>query len=378
MSARPLLRLLAAAGALACLAAGPRHAAAVDFPGLTLECRPASIAANEEGYWRFALVLRNGTGLGVYGDSMEVVIQPQDSTAEPLHRRLLVPSGADALSDGDSLETEVLLNATTSRARLEVVFHFHAGTGETGVARGSLLAVGSELEDLHPSQVVRVAGLDVELRRFPADEAQAGGGAVLLLPGEARRPESLLAPAARLAGQGVAVLIAGLPRGGGDFAGPASRAAAFAALDTLLNMPGVAANRVGVWGLSQGATLALELALARPGAFRAVASQSGSYDLWATWRAALPDAKDAIVAAAGRDSAGWRDRSPLKQAAAFKPALIVVHGELDPVYPVGPAQAFADAVRAAGGDVTEKILPRRGHTVPYIEAARFLLQRLGP
>lgn len=354
MNARGLCRtLVGVAFAAAFLApAAPIRAAAAAAPsGVTLECRPATISANEEGSWRFAVLVRNATDRGVYGDSLVLTIRP-DGGAAPVRTRLVLPKSAETMSAGDSLASEILVNASAPRARLEVDFHWHGTGGGPLVASGSIVAAGSVLEDAWPARIARVSGRDVEMRRIVPGDGVATVGGVLLLPGEGLDPREVLVPAARLAGLGLAVVVVGAPgrgrtQGGDDLAGAASRAAALAGLDTLLRLPGVDPARVGVWGISRGGTLALELALERPAAFRAVAAQSASYDQPVT-----------------------------RRAASFKPALLVLHGEKDAVHPAAPAHAFGEAVKAAGGEVVTRFLPQGGHALAFAEAARFLGLRL--
>lgn len=341
----------AALAALAPAALPPARALAAEPPRASLSARQASVAANEEGYWRFAVVIRNEGGLGLLGDSLVLAVQ-SEGAATPLVRRLLLPKTAEEMSAGDTLETELLVQASAARAKLEVRFHAHSREGVPVTARASLLAAGSVLEDRYPPVLVRVAGRDAELRRVPAEPGAENGAAALLLPGETLGPADLLVPAARLAQAGFAVVVAGAP-GRGKSAGPvdatgsAARAAALAALDTLLAMPGVDASRVGAWGVSRGAALALALAAEKPAAFRAVAAQSAVYE---------------GVAAKG-----------------VKAALLVLHGEKDAAAPVASARAYAEAARAAGAEVTTKFPPQGGHELPYVEAARFLRATLaGP
>jgi dipeptidyl aminopeptidase/acylaminoacyl peptidase len=217
--------------------------------------------------------------------------------------------------------------------------------------------------------------------RVPAPGEAASGAGVLLLPGEGLDAGDLLVPAHRLAQRGVTCVIVAAPgrgrsSGPDDFAGRASLAAALAGLDTLARQPGVDPGRLAAWGISRGGTVALLLALERPAALRAVIAQSASYDLWASHRAAVPADRPAIEAAAGRDSAGWRERSPLLRAASIKPAVLVLHGELDDVFPAGPAHAFAEAATAAGANVTGRFPPQGRHALTPVEASRFLQAQL--
>lgn len=374
------LRVTVALALAAGRAAGPAAGAPAGGRA-TLRCAPERLVANEEGRWDFTVRFENGSGAGAFGDSLVLVVRPAGARggAEPIVQKLMLPEVAASVSDGDAFETAIQVNAIAPSAHLELRFHWHATATGPATASCTMTAAGSVLEERYPPSLVRVAGRDVEIRKAPADDARAGGAAVLILPGEGSEAAEWLVQAARLAQRGIACVVATSPAANGDddFAGPASRAAALAALDTLVRMPGVQAGRVAIWGVSRGGTLALRLALERPDAFRAVVAQSASYDLWATHRAAGARDARAIEAAAGRDSAAWAERSPLLRAAALKPAVLVLHGERDDVFPAGPARAFAQAAAAAGAPVTSRILPQGRHALPAVEALRFLQQQLG-
>jgi dipeptidyl aminopeptidase/acylaminoacyl peptidase len=366
--------------AIAALATG-RVARAAESSPLSVRCLPDSISANEEGAWIFTVRLVNRSDLGRYGDSLLLIVTP--AGAAPTTRRLVLPESAKSLSGGDSVDTEITLGASARRATLAVRFHSHEGSGKAFKGEARVTASGSVLEARFPPTVAKVSGREVELIRVPAPAEAANGGGVLVLPGEAMDAGDLLVPAWRLAQQGVSVVIVNAPgrgrsQGTDDFAGPASSAGALAGLDSLRLMPGVEPARIGAWGISRGGTLALRLALERPPVFAAVAAQGASYDLWASWRASSPAARAGIEAAAGRDSAGWRARSPVLGAASFRPELFVMHGERDSIFPAAPAHAFAGVVAAAGRTVVSKFPPQGQHALPTADATRFLQSRLSP
>lgn len=363
---------------LAAVIAAGSAAGAPAAGGVVLQCAPERLTANEEGQWAFQARFENRSGAGVFGDSLVLVVRA--AGAEPRVQKLMLPDVATAVSNGDSFETVIQVGATARNAQLEVRFHWHAAATGPSTASCTMTAAGSVLEERYPPGLVRVSGRDVEIRKVPADGERASGAGLLILSGEGRETADLLVDAGRLARRGITCVIAGSPaaKGDDDFAGPASRAAALAALDTLTRQPGVQPGRVAAWGISRGGTLALRLALERPDAFRAVVAQSATYDLWATHRAAGADGARAIEAAAGRDSAAWAERSPLLRAGALKPAVLVLHGERDDVCPVGPARAFAQAASASGAAVTTRFLPQGRHELPATEALRYMQQQLGP
>ncbi len=378
-------RLGALATALLAVAAGAALPAARARAGeVEVRMLPDTLRESEDGQWRFAVRIRNQSDFGLFGDSLTIAIRAagvkaDDPSAQP--RRLMLMKEFETVSTRDSIETHIVANATAPDATIEMAYYGHDHTGRAVVARGRAIAAGSELMDRHPPLVVKVGGRDVEMIPVPAPAGAANGTGLLLLPGGQESPHDVLVLAWRYARQGVSSVIVFPPgsarsAGPADFAGPASVAGALAGLDTLLALPGVEPGRVGAWGTSRGGTLALRLALERPDAFRAVAAQSACYDLWAAWRAAGSAGRKAITSEAGRDSAAWRERSPLVAAADFKPALVVVHGEADDVFPPAPAHAFVEAVKAAGRTVDARFLRGAGHDLRATEAPRLLLRRL--
>jgi len=362
--------------------AGPGVALATPPAGFTFVVSPDTLQSNEDGLWELAVRMVNGTGLGVYGDSLLLFVTPageQPGGPGTVARPLPMATMTKDLSAGDSTTTRVSVGATAARARVELRLYAHGPTGVAFEASGVAIAAGSVLEERYPAMLARVGERAVEMVKVPAAPDVAGGAGVLLLPGE--DASGLLLPASRLARNGVSVVIVSAPGRGGsqgpaDFAGPASRAAALAGLDTLLRMPGVERTRVGAWGISRGATLALLLAIEKPGVFGAVAAQAACYDLAAAWRAADPAGRAAIEAAAGRDSSAWGALSPLSRAAGLRTPALVYHGERDAVFPVAQARAFADAVQAGGGAVVVRLQPAGAHQLPFTEPIRFLQSRL--
>ncbi len=117
------------------------------------------------------------------------------------------------------------------------------------------------------------------------------------------------------------------------------------------------------------------------GDLRAVVLQSGIYDLWAVRRGtALADFPATIVAEAGRDSAGWRARSPVFGVRTLRAPVLLLHGEKDTNVPAAQAHGFVDALTAAGGTVDARFFPNGGHLLAAGAIERltfeFLDQRL--
>jgi hypothetical protein len=120
MKSRKIASALAAAGALAALAllatalaTGPA-AQTAGSAGVSVQCLPDSVAANEEGNWTFSVRLANRTSLGIFGDSLLLVVEP--AGAAPVTRRLILPESAKSMSAGDSVDTQVTIGASARRA----------------------------------------------------------------------------------------------------------------------------------------------------------------------------------------------------------------------------------------------------------------------
>ena len=81
-----------------------------------------------------------------------------------------------------------------------------------------------------------------------------------------------------------------------------------------------------------------------------------------------------------------RDRSPTWWADRIRTPLLVLHGEDDPVVPVGQSRVLVERIRAAGGDVDLVVYPGEGHGFrrrehqldEYTRIAAFLERHVAP
>ncbi len=365
---------------LALLPAAPARAA----QSVSLTCLPDTVVADEDGAWRLSIGVSNRTGFGLYGDSLTLVIHPTGAGRAEAVIPLVVPPTFAEIGSGDSVTAIVTAVASARSARLEVRFRAHGHDAGDVSLQATATAAGQVLESRFPAETLRLAGHDVDVVRVPGAEGPASGWGLLLLAGEDPDAIDTRVNALRLARRGYTTLIvagAGPGRGAApdDFAGKASLDVARAALDTLARTAGVDPGKLAVWGVSRGGTLALRLAAARPEPLRCVIAESAFYDLWAAFRAADPGGRKAIVAAAGSDSAGWQERSPLAwKGTPVHAPLLVVHAEDDEVSPVSAARAFAARAESAGVQVTSRFAPRGGHAVRSADAVRFLVQNAMP
>jgi pimeloyl-ACP methyl ester carboxylesterase len=337
--------LLSSAVLFACLALAPdTHAADPVF-----RVTPDTIRVDKTGTWRVHVTLENHSEWGLYPASLDLDMTREDPDSSDQPRR-------------DTLSLEVMV-----RSMLPVSGGDAAGFDWSGPAefeRGSLVlrivardaqkkvfaladtvrVAGSALADAHPPVLLDVNGHPVEMAIFAADSARRPAPAVLFVPPSGTAARSLLRWALTPSLRGNTLALVSLPgsgrsTGAPDRAGPASVAAVEAALARLLREPGVDRTRLVIWGEADGATTALLVAARHP-EITGVIALDASFDAWATYRALPEVGRAAFVREAGRDSAGWRARSPLSVAQRITAPVLVVQSAEAKLPASAPAHAF--------------------------------------
>ncbi len=337
-----------------------------------LSATPDTIVAGIEETWPVTLQVRNGMEFGLYLDSLVVEVTPKH--AGPAPRRLVLRSlSTGTVSAGDATRLDIGVPAGDTDASIALTLNAHTMRQPSIQLRDAVFARAFDLRRVCPSRVVKLAGRDVEMALLVAGDNTNGAG-VLLLPDASGNGDAERRLAIQLARGGFSSLVllppgSGRSKGPDDFAGPASLAAAQAALDTLAARGAGQEAKLAVWGRGHGGTLALLLAAKRP-ALGAVVAEGATFDPWASYRALPATARGAYAAAAGRDSAAWRARSPLANAAAVKSPVLVLHGERDATAPASAAHAFVSALQAASATVESKFYPTAGDTLPATDAER--------
>ena len=336
---------------LSALSIGVLAAAGADAQAHTFTVTPSTLRADELGQWRASLTLENKGQWGLYADSlaMDWVNADPDSSDRPRHETRpmgVLVSLMQPASAGESTGIEWTAPADFERGMLvfRVVAHdaqktvFHLST--------TVQVVGSDLSDLHPPVLLSLGQNRVEMVVLDADSSVRPAPAVLYVPPSGTSARSLMRWAMPYMLRGNTMAIVSLPgsgrsTGSPDHAGPASVAAVNAALERLLHQPSVDPKRVVVWGQDEGAASALLAAVSHP-ELAGVIAMDTDFDPWATYRALPDSARAGYVRAAGRDSAGWRARSPLAVATRIAAPVLVLQS-LESRVPVAPAQAFAAA-----------------------------------
>jgi pimeloyl-ACP methyl ester carboxylesterase len=331
------------------------------------------ILTDAEFNWVVTLQVTNGLESGLYLDSLFCDIEDLDpgETRADRRTRLDLRSLSQLSPAIPALSSNVIQHsgpALAERARLTYSLHCHRSTGSPFTIT-TVIEAKPGGSSAYPSTLLDVGGRKVELVLVPAQRDTGRGPGVFVIHGHGSHARHSIRSARHLSVRGYSVAIVSMPgygqsAGPSDFMGPATSAAAAAALEHFRQSGKVDPQRIVVWGQSRGATVAAGLA-ARDARLRGVILQSGIYDLWATYRGTgLPGFQEAIVAEAGKDSAAWRDRSPILIADQVKVPVLILHGERDGQVPIEQAHAMAARIQEAGGRVETQYAPLGGHAYP--------------
>lgn len=146
-----------------------------------------------------------------------------------------------------------------------------------------------------------------------------------------------------------------------------------AAIDYLESRGLVLDGRIGMYGQSHGAAVSV-LAAERDGRIRAVVAEAGFYDAVDLYNNAAasvdPNVKnllDQLVSMVGgtpeQVPQEYAVRSAINYVDSLQAAVLLVHGEKDPLCPVGQAYKLYEALRAAGKRAELKVYPNEAHCV---------------
>ncbi len=346
--------------------------------GPTIRALSPTLVAGDDFHWTLPLLITNPFPTGLYLDSLNLVVADLDSGATHPSRTTRTPLTfmvrmVRAVSGNDSAYVQYEGEASAEHARLTFEVQLHNATG-TYRSATSVEALPGPTSLAHPSEFLTVGGHRVETVFLPADPDSGPAPGVLMVPEAGLSARHMMRAGQQLVARGYAVMLvsppgSGLSEGAPDLAGPASVEAAGAALDQLEKRPGVNAKRIGAWGVGEGAAVVVQLARRRPDLHAAFA-QSGTYDLWSVYRSADAASRQAMLAAAGSDSAGWRARSPVYGTGKVAARVLLLHGENDAQAPVAQARELAARLAKQGAKVELQTLPGASHTLSRSEAQR--------
>ncbi|HUU34293.1 MAG TPA: dienelactone hydrolase family protein [Vicinamibacterales bacterium] len=149
------------------------------------------------------------------------------------------------------------------------------------------------------------------------------------------------------------------PSGGSDDCGLRQPDDVAAAAAWLRALPGVAADRIGLVGFSQGGQVAL-LTAARDPRIRAVAAYFPVTDV-ARWKATTANVDIPAYITAVCEPGGADLRSPVQRAVTIAGPVLLVHGDADTRVPTEQSRLMAAALTAAGRAVDLLIVPGAQH-----------------
>jgi alpha-beta hydrolase superfamily lysophospholipase len=330
------------------------------------------VRADDQFQWIIPIKVYNFTRGGIYTDSVRFEVEDLDAgeLRQSRHSSYTMTSVATLLpsiSSGDSGVFRLETKASAEKARVTVHLYSHGGDGTPHESTGDLAVEPGIMSTQFPSRFIERDKRKIEYALVPEVWPPKASPGLLVVHGEGSHARRMLPAAWYLANRGYAVLVMSLPgyglsSGPPDLAGPRAVQAVEAALDVLRRSPGVDSTRIAMWGISSGATAVLQAAALRHDV-KVVAAQSGLYDLAAVARTTTSEDMRRMIREEAGPEGGWKRRSPMASIRNLKAPILLLHGEADTVAPVSQVSEFATALRAAGGDVTLKLLPQQAHVL---------------
>lgn len=185
--------------------------------------------------------------------------------------------------------------------------------------------------------------------------------------------------AARYADDGYVALALSMrgwpPSGGADDCGLRQPDDVITAVAWLRALPGVAGDRVGLVGFSQGGQVAL-LAAARDARIKAVVAYYPVTDV-ARWKATTANADIPGYITAICEPGGVEPRSPVARATSVVAPVLLVHGDQDTRVPTEQSRLMLSALLSAGRRAELFLVPgaQHGFTAAEETVARPLVDR---
>ena len=367
------------------------RAQAPDTATPRIELPTYPVKADDVFQWIVPVKLMNHTRGGIYTDSLRLEVEDLDQgeTRRSRHSSYTLTTVAELLpsvSAGDSGVFRFQCRALAENARVSVRLFTHGGNGTPYESTGGLSVGPGMMSTEFPSRFIERGKHKIEYCLVNEVWPPKPSPGLLIVHGEGAHARRMLPIAWSLANRGYTVLVMSLPgyglsSGPPDLGGPRALEAVEAALDRLRRSPNIDSTRIAVWGMSQGATVALQLA-ARRHDLKAVAAQAGLYDLPAVAATTSSEEMRRMLHDEAGPAGGWKRRSPIGSIRQLAVPILLLHGEADSEAPVAQVTEFATALKAAGKQVTLTLLPRQAHQIPaavaQVEVDKFLEPYLAP
>jgi dipeptidyl-peptidase 4 len=141
----------------------------------------------------------------------------------------------------------------------------------------------------------------------------------------------------------------------------------------LKSLPYVDGSRLGIWGWSYGGTMTLEAMCNAPGVFKAGVAVAPVSD----WRLYDTTYTERYMGRPQDNPQGYKNSSPVNQAARLKGALMIAHGTGDDnVHFANTSEMINELILAGGYPADLMILPGRGHSMDDWQGRIQLYQRI--
>lgn len=149
-----------------------------------------------------------------------------------------------------------------------------------------------------------------------------------------------------------------------DFCGPKTVKGVIDGIKLFLKEPCVDGGKIGIWGVSRGATVAALVATKEPNVFKAAVFQSGAYEMKKDYETLkIEGIRENIEKEAGTTDAAFRERSPIYEIQKINFPVLILHGEQDENVSVEQAQILDQELTRLGKIHQTVILPEAKHFI---------------
>lgn len=156
----------------------------------------------------------------------------------------------------------------------------------------------------------------------------------------------------------------GPPGGEPDFVGPKTVKGIIDGIRLFLAEPFVDKEKIGIWGISRGATAAALIATKEPDIFKAAVFQSGAYEMKKTYETLkIEGIRENIEKEAGTTDKSFRQRSPIYEMERINFPILILHGEKDENISVEQARLLDQELNRLGKSHKTIILPEADHFI---------------
>lgn len=156
----------------------------------------------------------------------------------------------------------------------------------------------------------------------------------------------------------------GLSGGKPDYVGPKTVQGIIDGIKLFLAEPFVDKEKVGIWGISRGATAAALVAIKEPDMFKAAVFQSGAYEMKKNYETLkIEGIRENIEKEAGVTDEAFRERSPIYEMERINFPILILHGERDENISVEQAHLLDQELNRLGKIHKTIILPETGHFI---------------